>query len=105
MEPLYDEIIDSLNDTLDSISRFATGHDPDAAETDDAKLERLGYVYDVIKAQHAAFESDTDRIRQSNERLRQLETEIEEVRRIGPEDTAQRAQTVIRSILTCMQLS
>ncbi|KAL1659699.1 hypothetical protein GGF50DRAFT_119656 [Schizophyllum commune] len=79
LEPLYDEIIDSLNDTLDSISRFATGHDPDAAETDDAKLERLGSVYDVIKAQHDALESDTDRIRQSHARIRELETDIEEI--------------------------
>ncbi|KAI5834770.1 hypothetical protein K523DRAFT_412156 [Schizophyllum commune Tattone D] len=79
LEPLYDEIIDSLNDILDSISRFANGHDPDAAETDDAKLERLGSVYDVIKAQHDALESDTDRIRQSHARIRELETNIEEI--------------------------
>ncbi|KAL1688052.1 hypothetical protein GGG16DRAFT_127513 [Schizophyllum commune] len=79
LEPLYDEIIDSLNDTLDSLSRFATGHDPDAAETDDAKLERLGSVYDVIKAQHDALESNTDRIRQSHARIRKLEADIEEI--------------------------
>ena len=105
MEPLYDEIIDSLNDTLDSISRYANGHDPDAAETDDAKLERLGSVYDVIKAQHDAFESDTDRIRQSHARVRELETDIEEVKRISPANASQQAQTVIRSILACIQLS
>ena len=104
MEPLYDEIIDSLNDTLDSISRYANGHDPDAAETDDAKLERLGSVYDVIRAQLDAFESDTDRIRQSHARVRELETDIEEVKRMSPADTAQRAQTVIRPTLACIRL-
>ncbi|KAI5885116.1 uncharacterized protein SCHCODRAFT_01109555 [Schizophyllum commune H4-8] len=84
LEPLYDEIIDSLNATLDSISRFATGHDPDATETDDAKLERLGDVYDVIKAQHDALESDTDQIRQAHQHIRQLEKDIEEVKNFVP---------------------
>ncbi|KAL1738471.1 hypothetical protein HDZ31DRAFT_69961 [Schizophyllum fasciatum] len=79
LEPLHDEIVGSLDATLDAISRFVSGRDPDAAEDEEARLDRLGSVYDVIKAEYDELQRDKISIRESHERIQQLEAEVAQI--------------------------